>query len=32
MEIGITTFVETTPDVKTGKVISHAERIREVVE
>lgn len=32
MEIGITTFVETTPDVNTGKVISHAERIREVVE
>lgn len=32
MEIGITTFVETTPDVKTGKVMSHAERIREVVE
>ncbi|MFA9558324.1 LLM class flavin-dependent oxidoreductase [Evansella sp. AB-rgal1] len=32
MEIGISTFVETTPDVKTGKVISHAERIREVVE
>lgn len=32
MEIGLTTFVETTPDVRTGKVISHAERIREVVE
>lgn len=32
MEIGISTFVETTPDVKTGKVISHAERLREVVE
>ncbi|MBD8006272.1 LLM class flavin-dependent oxidoreductase [Bacillus norwichensis] len=32
MEIGITTFVETTPDPKTGKVISHAERLREVVE
>src|SRR5690606_17228437 len=32
MELGITTFVETTPDVETGKVISHAERIREVVE
>ncbi|RLL43715.1 LLM class flavin-dependent oxidoreductase [Oceanobacillus piezotolerans] len=32
MELGITTFVETTPDVHTGKVISHAERIREVVE
>lgn len=32
MEIGITTFVETTPDVETGEVKSHAERIREVVE
>ena len=32
MEIGITTFVETTPDVETGKVTSHAERIREIVE
>lgn len=32
MEIGISTFVETTPDVETGETISHAERIREVVE
>jgi len=32
MEIGISTFVETTPDVITGKVMSHAQRIREVVE
>ena len=32
MEIGVTTFVETTPDVETGKVISQAQRIREVVE
>lgn len=32
MEIGISTFVETTPDVKTGERISHAERIRQVVE
>ena len=32
MEIGITTFVETTPDITTGKTISHAERLREVVE
>lgn len=32
MEIGISTFVETTPDAETGKVISHAERLREVVE
>lgn len=31
MELGITTFVETTPDLLTGKTISHAERIREVV-
>ncbi|WP_449538714.1 LLM class flavin-dependent oxidoreductase [Ferdinandcohnia sp. Marseille-Q9671] len=32
MEIGISTFVETTPDPRTGEVISHAQRIREVVE
>lgn len=32
MEIGVSTFVETTPDVRTGEVISHAQRIREVVE
>ncbi|MDQ0048511.1 putative LLM family oxidoreductase [Paenibacillus polymyxa] len=32
MEIGISTFVETTPDSQTGEVISHAQRIREVVE
>ncbi|MNW47598.1 Alkanal monooxygenase alpha chain [compost metagenome] len=32
MEIGISTFVETTPDVQTGQVISHAQRLREVVE
>ena len=32
MEIGITTFVETTPDITTGLTISHAERLREVVE
>ncbi|AZN43129.1 LLM class flavin-dependent oxidoreductase [Paenibacillus albus] len=32
MEIGIDTFVETTPDVRTGITISHAERIREVIE
>lgn len=32
MEIGISTFVETTPDMDTGKVIGHAERLREVVE
>lgn len=32
MEIGISTFVETSPDVKTGEVMSHAQRLREVVE
>lgn len=32
MEIGVSTFVETTPDVQTGEVISHAQRLREVVE
>lgn len=32
MEIGISTFVETTPDVKTGALKSHAERLAEVVE
>lgn len=32
VEIGLSTFVETTPDAKTGEVISHAQRIREVVE
>lgn len=32
MEIGLSTFVETTPDVHTGEVMSHAQRLREVVE
>lgn len=32
MEIGISTFAETTPDVHTGDVVSHAQRLREVVE
>lgn len=32
MEIGLSTFVETTPDVQSGEVISHAQRLREVVE
>ncbi|MEI7027533.1 LLM class flavin-dependent oxidoreductase [Paenibacillus sp. y28] len=32
MEIGISTFVETSPDVQTGEVMSHAQRLREVVE
>ena len=26
MKIGISTFVETTPNVETGEVISHAQR------
>lgn len=32
MEIGISTFVETTPDLTTGETVSHAQRLREVVE
>ncbi|ACT01924.1 LLM class flavin-dependent oxidoreductase [Paenibacillus sp. JDR-2] len=32
MEIGVDTFVETTPDVVTGETISHGERLRQVVE
>lgn len=32
VEIGLSTFVETTPDVETGEVITHAQRLREVVE
>ncbi|WP_409343604.1 LLM class flavin-dependent oxidoreductase [Paenibacillus sp. MBLB4367] len=32
MEIGISTFLEATPDPVTGKVISHAERLRHAVE
>ncbi|MFD1706139.1 LLM class flavin-dependent oxidoreductase [Siminovitchia sediminis] len=32
MEIGISTFVETTPDPQTGELITHAQRLREVVE
>ncbi|MEK4248738.1 LLM class flavin-dependent oxidoreductase [Paenibacillus sp. FSL W7-1287] len=32
MELGISTFVETNPDPQTGELISHAERIRQVVE
>lgn len=32
MEIGVSTFVETTPDIETGVVMSHAQRLREVVE
>ena len=31
MEIGLTTFAETTPDVQTGETISHAERLKEIV-
>ncbi|MBY9077840.1 LLM class flavin-dependent oxidoreductase [Paenibacillus sp. HN-1] len=32
MELGISSFVETTPDVQTGETMSHAQRLREVVE
>ncbi len=32
MEIGISTFLEATPDPRTGAVISHAERLRDAVE
>jgi probable LLM family oxidoreductase len=32
MELGISSFVETTPDPQTGQIISHAQRIREVIE
>lgn len=32
MEIGISTFLETTPNPVTGKTISHAERLRNAVE
>ncbi|WP_062049791.1 LLM class flavin-dependent oxidoreductase [Bacillus sp. JCM 19034] len=32
MEIGISTFVETTPTLENGKAPTHAKRIREVVE
>jgi probable LLM family oxidoreductase len=32
VELGISTFVETTPDVNTGETLSHAQRLREVVE
>ncbi|EXX87829.1 luciferase [Paenibacillus darwinianus] len=32
MELGISTFVETSPDVETGEVMSHSQRLREVVE
>lgn len=32
MEIGVSTFVETTPDVQTGEVISYAQRMREFFE
>jgi hypothetical protein len=32
MEIGITSFVETKPDVHNGEVMSYAQRLREVVE
>ncbi|MBT2293367.1 LLM class flavin-dependent oxidoreductase [Paenibacillus albidus] len=31
IEIGISTFLETTPDPVTGEIMSHAERLREAV-
>jgi probable LLM family oxidoreductase len=32
MELGITTFAETTPDPSTGATVSHGERLRQVLE
>lgn len=32
MELGISTFVETTPDPKTGEIMPHDQRIREVID
>jgi len=32
MELGISSFAETTPDPSTGQAMSHAQRLREVVE
>ncbi|MFE4709947.1 LLM class flavin-dependent oxidoreductase [Paenibacillus sp. NPDC056722] len=32
IEIGISTFLETTPDLKTGEIMSHAQRMRNAVE
>lgn len=32
MEIGISTFLEATPDPATGQAISHAERLRQAIE
>ncbi|WP_379131173.1 LLM class flavin-dependent oxidoreductase [Paenibacillus sp. sgz500958] len=32
MEIGISTFLETTPDPVTGEIMSHAQRLRDAVE
>ena len=32
MELGVTTFAETTPDPITGAVLGHGERLRQVVE
>lgn len=32
MEIGITSFAETYPDPRTGQTVSHAERLRQVVD
>lgn len=32
MELGITTFAETYPDPRTGELISHGERLRQVID
>lgn len=32
MELGLSSFAETTPDPKTGETISHAQRLREIVD
>lgn len=32
MELGITTFAETYPDPRTGEIISHGERLRQVLD
>ena len=32
MELGVTTFAETYPDPRTGRTVSHGERLRDLVE
>lgn len=31
MELGISTFAETLPDPHTGRTITHAERLRDII-